>query len=179
MTIDETAPDKKPSAAQQKVAQALASQPPDIKTLFERTHIGTALRFAASIENILEGVLESRMPEASKSVLDTLYENNGPLSTFSGKIKIARAFGFIPASLAAELHKIREIRNRFAHANDFLTFDDPAIVDRISKLEVSPPHEDHKDPVLKFGDAVKQAMIGLGECWNPPKRLKADSSSSG
>ncbi|MDG4853730.1 DUF4145 domain-containing protein [Mesorhizobium sp. WSM4982] len=85
-----------------------------------------------------------------------------PSIDLSHKIKIARAFGFIPPALAAEIHKIRAIRNRFAHTDDHLTFKNDEIAKLVSKLEAaqgansvdprrsSPPQSSIADELIKL-----------------------------
>ena len=107
-----------------------------LRELDARAVIGKVLTEATWIEGLLTKVLEANMPEKSNNLRESLYEN-GPLTTFSYKIKIARAFGFIPADLAAEIHKIRVIRNRFAHTDDHLTFKNEEIAKLVSKLDAA------------------------------------------
>lgn len=133
--------------------------------LRERTHMGTVLTWSAWVETVLTYVLESHMPKPSGNILKELYENNGPLSTFSAKIKIARAFGFIGDELAAEINKLRAIRNKFAHTEKHLNLRSPEIVKLVSKLDTAKQHLD--DPHSAFGEAVLKAASSLEACYKP------------
>ncbi|MDG4874228.1 hypothetical protein P9273_03830 [Mesorhizobium sp. WSM4935] len=128
--------DEKKSHGQPTVESPMDGLEKQLRDMGDRAVIGRVLTEAAWLEGILTRVLQAHMPEKSNNVLESLYEN-GPLSTFSHKIKIARAFGFIPPALAAEIHKIRAIRNRFAHTDDHLTFKNGEIVKMVAKLDAA------------------------------------------
>ncbi len=51
------------------------------------------------------------------------YDNRGPLSDFSARIKIARALRLFGPKTAEDLETIRAIRNAFAHSIELLDFD--------------------------------------------------------
>jgi DNA-binding MltR family transcriptional regulator len=51
----------------------------------------------------------------SNAALDALFENTGPLSTMSAKIRLAHGLDWITDNLAIDLHTVRKIRNEFAH----------------------------------------------------------------
>lgn len=139
-----------------------------LRELGERTIIGRVLTEATWIEGILTKVLEANMPEKSNNLRESLYEN-GPLSTFSHKIKIARAFGFISPDLAAEIHKIRVIRNRFAHADAHLTFENEEIAQLTSKLDAA--QGTGKDAEDAFASTILDIADKLIKLWR--ERLNA------
>lgn len=51
------------------------------------------------------------------------FELNGALSSFSSRIDFAYLLGFLPKNARADLHKLRGIRNKFAHESGVLTFE--------------------------------------------------------
>jgi DNA-binding MltR family transcriptional regulator len=63
----------------------------------------------------------------NKTQIDSIFGVEGVLSSFSAKIKIAFALGFIDADLRNQFDKIREIRNAFAHSKSAIDFNTPSI----------------------------------------------------
>jgi len=61
---------------------------------------------------------------------------NGPLGTFSAKIKIGHALGIYTKGFREELDVMRHIRNAFAHSWEKLDFSSPAIIMGCSALRV-------------------------------------------
>jgi hypothetical protein len=88
---------------------------------------GCALIAGSVAEDGLETILRSHLVSLSKTKVDELFGIERPLSSFTAKIKIAYAFGFIDGSLRDHFDKIREIRNVFAHSKIAIDFNTPAI----------------------------------------------------
>jgi DNA-binding MltR family transcriptional regulator len=83
-----------------------------------------ALLAAALLDAQLENVFRARL----KQHQDRLLGFDGPLATFSTRIKVARALGWIDEEVENDLNVIRNIRNRFAHSfEQDLTFEDAEI----------------------------------------------------
>jgi len=80
-----------------------------------------------------------------------LFKGSAPLSTFSSKIDLSRMLGIVSDIIWADLHRIREIRNEFAHHiahktnNTRLTFASGHISDKCLALRCV-AHERHTDP---------------------------------
>ena len=88
---------------------------------------------AALLDHLLEQVLRHHMiakPEES------LFGAYGPLSSFSAKIDIAKSLGILTAGEAADLHRVRKIRNAFAHSLEELSFRDQSIRAHVRQLQV-------------------------------------------
>ena len=95
---------------------------------------GAALVAAALLDAQLEDVFRRRLQHHQ----DSLLGNNGPISTFASRIKVARALGWIDADVEADLNVIRDIRNRLAHSFDHdLHFSDPQIAGWCSSLRTT------------------------------------------
>ena len=69
---------------------------------------------AAWVEEALSDAITSFLHSHQKSQ-DRLFGSNGPLSTLSAKIDLARMLGIVTDSIRSDLHVIRDIRNEFAH----------------------------------------------------------------
>ena len=95
----------------------------------------TALGAAAMLEVGLSSALRTRMWIKDDKADVGLFGERGPLSAFSNKIKIAEAMRIIGPATRANLERIRQIRNAFAHTSRNLRFDNPGIIaicDRIT-----------------------------------------------
>jgi DNA-binding MltR family transcriptional regulator len=67
-----------------------------------------------------------------------IFSAYGPLGSFSAKIDMSYCLGFISNGDHAELHRVRRIRNEFAHSLDTsLSFSSQPISDHISQLRLS------------------------------------------
>jgi DNA-binding MltR family transcriptional regulator len=124
-----------------------------------QTHPGAAMLLSARLEKTLEWIIQVNMPHLSNRMKPRLFEGYGPLGSFSAKIDIARAFGFIGGDDAQLLHAIRAIRNEFAHADEELHFHHATIKALVSKL----PASAKKDPYVAFSDAVEACNESLGK----------------
>jgi DNA-binding MltR family transcriptional regulator len=84
--------------------------------LRKQTDRGAAMIGSAYVEDALQKILLASFHDKSPTVVPILFEGpNGPLSSFSAKIRIAYAFGLIGEHTQGDLDQIRDIRNRFAH----------------------------------------------------------------
>lgn len=105
-----------------------APLPNDLNDFDSRLH-GESDRSAALLAAaLLDAQLESLFRARLKYHQDRLLGFDGPLATFSTRIKVARALGWIDEEVESDLDLIRNIRNRFAHSfEQDLTFEDAEI----------------------------------------------------
>ena len=89
---------------------------------------------ASFVESSLEYLLVSSFKVREVDLNQKLFENRGPLSDFNSKILVAQAFDVISGKLAADIQRIRRIRNCFAHARLPVTFDEPVVAKEVSDL---------------------------------------------
>lgn len=66
-----------------------------------------------------------------------LFSRSGALSNFASQIDCAHAFGFITIRTRDDLHRIRNIRNHFAHHPLIATFEEPKVLELLRKLSVA------------------------------------------
>ena len=87
----------------------------------------TAILLASQLERLLEHVLAHKLniPEAKRAAL---FEPEGPLPTFGGKVMLAYAIGLVDENTKREMNIIRQIRNAFAHTPNSINFSTPEIV---------------------------------------------------
>lgn len=117
----------------------------DLKAAFEQwdTLLGeinhsrdriAAIAAAAFFDDLLASAIEIKFVPLSNTVHDRIFDGNGPLSPFSAKIDIAYALGLYPAEIKTDLHKVRKVRNLFAHSAGPITFDHQDVVKLTSVL---------------------------------------------
>src|SRR5680860_1238080 len=87
------------------------------------------------LEQMVTSIIEAHMPNLSNNIKRKLFENSGPLASFSAKIDIAYSLGFIPSNEKRTLHAIRLIRNIFAHSGEpEINFDYESLQPFLAKL---------------------------------------------
>jgi hypothetical protein len=94
----------------------------------KQTDRGAAIVAATVIDNVLETLITSRLIELSSRRREALFDQiNAPLRSLSSKIELAFALGLFSAERRESLHLIRDVRNKFAHRIDSVSFDHPEI----------------------------------------------------
>ena len=88
-----------------------------------------AIMGAALAEYQLGRAILNRLVEMKPDEQDSLLDNHGhgALASFSAKIWMGFAIGLYDADERSDLLKIKSVRNRFAHTDIDLQFDDPEI----------------------------------------------------
>lgn len=95
---------------------------------------GAALIATAMVDVALARLMRCRIIHY-KDVSEIVFKREGaPLSTFSSRIKVARAFGVIGQLTEEHLETVRRIRNQFAHSPLKIDFTNKLIADEIEKL---------------------------------------------
>jgi hypothetical protein len=114
--------------------QSLRSVTNEIERQSDR---GAAIIAGAFVEDFLKDALRSRLrlTEAhEEKTFSDLFGRGRPLETFSAKIDLGVILGIYRAEIHQDLHKIRRIRNEFAHERDPLDFSRQKIVDLCGAL---------------------------------------------
>jgi DNA-binding MltR family transcriptional regulator len=101
--------------------------PSDVLKLAERTEAGTVLLVAALLEDWLQILLLSAGREISQNGARNLFENYGPLRTFSAKIEVAYLFRLLNNEVYNDLKATKDIRNCFAHSTERVFFSSPEV----------------------------------------------------
>src|SRR5258705_12628168 len=88
---------------------------PFIAMFGRETDRGFAIVGATLLDSLLEILLRKRMVPSLPNEIFSAY---GPLGSLSAKIDVSYSLGFISKGEHSELHRIRRIRNEFAHSLD-------------------------------------------------------------
>lgn len=99
---------------------------------------GQVLTLAAFLEDVLGQALRAFLCEGGDAA-DML--DRGGLSSLSSRIAACAALGLITARERDECHRVRKIRNRFAH-DHAVDFDDPGVADLCAALAMKVPGSD-------------------------------------
>ncbi|HEV7909510.1 MAG TPA: hypothetical protein VGP28_00080 [Methylocella sp.] len=86
---------------------------------------------SAIAESFLERAIVSRLRYQGPELIGQLFNNRGPMADFHSKILIAQAFGVVMPPQASEFHRIKVIRNVFAHASLHITFETDEIAKEV------------------------------------------------
>jgi DNA-binding MltR family transcriptional regulator len=94
---------------------------------------GAAIVIVAFLEDGLETAIKSRLVRDANTE-HKMFRGTGPLATLSAKIELGFLLGMYGKVERNDLHRIREIRNEFAHKFNGITFEDQRIRDLIKNL---------------------------------------------
>jgi hypothetical protein len=100
---------------------------------------GACLLIAAQLENELEAAIVSALPKMQSDIRREMFEQDGPLATFSRKICMAAALGIIGPKTRDNFRIIRHVRNAFAHAKIPIGFETKEVADACSELHLIDP----------------------------------------
>lgn len=107
-----------------------------IASLETESDRGCALIAGSFLENTLEITIDWFLADCGEPFWKSLHNGtDAPLSTFSAKIKMARALGIYDEPVQKAFETVKDIRNAFAHALRPLDFSHPTIVTHCRKLD--------------------------------------------
>lgn len=112
---------------------------------------GCALLAASYLDHLLEIFLFAKMIGTAKQKKE-LFNFNGPLGTFSNRIRISYSIGLIPKIEFDDLNLIRSIRNEFGHSPSIISFDDTKIKSLCDNLKCV--RQDLDNSRSKFSSSV-------------------------
>jgi len=133
----------------------------DIVHIFHQESDRAAAILAASyLEVLLEQVLRTKFID--NPVVDDLFTGNGAASTFSSRISLCLALGYIDEHSYRDLTLVRRIRNHFAHNIDTASFEDPEVRDRCSQFWIVKKSIECGQAHELPADARSQFLISVG-----------------
>jgi DNA-binding MltR family transcriptional regulator len=103
------------------------------------------------VDNALKDAIAARLRKMKPQELSLIFEGNGPLATFSNRIRFGFALGIFGPKARNDLDLIRRIRNAFAHARRPLSFKTPQIIQLCDSFDLA--------PILKKQAAVKNEHV--------------------
>lgn len=99
---------------------------------------GCVIVAAAILDQKLESIIRETAEnnELSNKNMKSLFDMSGPISNFSSKILLSRAFGLIDEKALHDLLIVRKLRNTFAHATEEASFLNSDVVQKIRSMHV-------------------------------------------
>lgn len=137
----------------------------------KHTHAGAVMVFAAAVEEQLKAAIMTRMKGISGRQEARLFENYGPLSSFSAKIDVSYALQIITTEVWTDLKVIKEIRNEFAHTAKYINFQTPTVVFVMKKFSSFDP--DAPNPERFYFEKVNAILKFLYVIVNRAKAINA------
>jgi DNA-binding MltR family transcriptional regulator len=141
------------------VLEMLKRQGMDIEAVIKQSQAGSVLIMAQQLDNLLEHVLTEVMQPVKKDDWNTLFRGTGPLSVFSSKIRIAYGFGLLSKEASVDAHLVRGIRNKFAHAEERISFDSDEIKELLKKLSTAGKDVKPKDAFVHVIEKISRHLI--------------------
>lgn len=138
---------------------------------------GCALIAVAWVDDALTAYLKSRLRD-EKRIVDSIFRPDGPLGSFSARIKAAYLLGIITATLYSDLEIMRGIRNDFAHVRRSVRFKDQSIKDRckllagaqkLSKMARGNPIRSARQRFLLSAFFATECLLSCGKKAKRPK----------
>jgi DNA-binding MltR family transcriptional regulator len=145
-----------------------------LRELIGESDRGCALVSAAYLDSSLEQALRAKLwndQHCVKKAVEPLFDQMGPLSSFSAKIKLVYAMQLITAEQFKILEIVRRIRNQFAHSFDEASFTSPDILQLVANLTGSVQEADQNRRRL---DELEFPPIEVTEAGEP--RMKVSVS---
>jgi len=136
------------------------------EALKESSDRSSVILVASWADELLRMRLESMFSKGNLKSRRDLYEGNGPFSTLSAKINAAFTAGWIESDVYHDLHKLRKIRNEFAHSIDIQSIYDEPTRDWVTTLRV-PRRAYHDWGEVGFAATDDGVVIYSGE--RPPE----------
>jgi hypothetical protein len=129
------------------------------------------LLLSSMLENDLDRAIDARIGQTLE-LRKGLYEQDGPLGTFSRKITMAAALQIIGPTTQANFRVIRNIRNAFAHSKipiAFTTREVSAVCADLVRINIfEPPEEVDQSSDMtareRFATVVHETMLRLTSC---------------
>lgn len=106
------------------ISNAVAHGPP----------IVAAILGGIMVENAIDELLQWRLCRRNKDAWSLLVLDEGPLSTFANKIKTAYSLKFFDDLFRSNLNVVKNVRNRFAHANRIIDFNDDVVAAELASI---------------------------------------------
>lgn len=106
---------------------------------------GAAVLAGSYLEAHLGNYLQTKM--ADPSLTNDMFGSNGALSTFSQRVQVAQAFGFLSSKVCSQLRLIAKIRNHFAHHPKDAKFDADPVKSIVASLKALTPEDSFGSPL--------------------------------
>jgi DNA-binding MltR family transcriptional regulator len=148
-----------------------------IKQMNLHAHASIVLLGAATADQQLQDAIITKMKKISRKLEDELFTAYGPLSSLSAKIAVAYALDLVDATAYKRLTVARQIRNKFAHANEFITFESTEIAKLLAKFppDCDRPIQGYEFYVWHLEQVEKHLVKTAGPHIRKPSSKRSDA----
>lgn len=130
-----------------------------VKLYHTESDRAAAILAASFLEEYMGHYLKSKL--IFDPMVDELFENNGPLSSFDSRAKMLYALGLISKLSIDDTKYIRKIRNHFAHHPKETSFSTPRVKDWCSNLSTGKPENQYKPDEPLLGSPRHQYLVAI------------------
>lgn len=142
---------------------------------------------ASMLDQALAELLKKYLVPTANSKDKFIEEPNGPIHSFSARIDLAHRVGLISTRFCRDLHKIRKIRNDFAHDIAGCNFGNRSVCDKVNAIahsqEIVKNHPNRKTPPPgtrgDFQMTVSWMLWNLGDLPETVETLKSPPEEFG
>ncbi|MDQ0463014.1 hypothetical protein QO010_000762 [Caulobacter ginsengisoli] len=138
-----------------------AEIPAMLNDLMSESDRSAIILISTTVEDAIESELIRRMPGVADETApySLIFGSDGPVSTFSNKIKMGLAMGILSPDVRRQVDIVREIRNACAHARYPTSFETPAIIEACKHLLADMRVASEKEPTLRDYFIMKCMLI--------------------
>jgi DNA-binding MltR family transcriptional regulator len=153
-----------------------------INALRRQGHGSIVMQATAILEYDLERCLVRKFRPLNSELKKRLFDAYGPLSTFAAKIDLAFALDIMAEAAHKELHKMRKIRNAFAHSKKGLSLETEPIKALFYTLArpagiTGTYVEQFVKCVEVIDNELEAYLVSMGETEDVDRALKRKSAS--
>jgi hypothetical protein len=152
--------------------------PYDLDEILSEIRGGSArsavLLSASLIDTVLGGAIREKMRPLTDKEQEEIFFGEGPLSTFSSRIKVAYALNVFGKRTRHDLDALRKIRNDFAHSVEKIEFD--SLKDKLAGFHCIQGDAIGVDPRELFADITHRlALYLIWQIGNPEQFGRPDA----
>lgn len=141
------------------ILETFKRQGMDLEAVMKQTQAGSVLIMAQQLDNLLKHILTEAMQPFDKENWKALFGGTGPLAVFASKIRIAYGFGLLTKEGHADAHLVRQIRNKFAHAEERISFESDEIKELTDKLSSAGSDIKPKDAFVHAINKISRHLV--------------------
>ncbi|RUV04327.1 hypothetical protein EOB36_03490 [Mesorhizobium sp. M6A.T.Cr.TU.017.01.1.1] len=134
-----------------------------VRDLDNESDRGAIILAATNVEDMLELKILERLPtlQADEPARKFVFEQDGPISTFSRKILMAYAMGIVDKPYRKLIDLVREIRNACAHSRQPISLQVPELQDacKVVISDIWPDIKDHNPKTIRMAFVMKCTFI--------------------
>lgn len=139
--------------------------------LTKETDRGCALMAAAFLDNELMLMLSDKII-GPKRFKQSVFEFNGPLGSFSSRIKMGYSLGLISKEILEDLDLIRKVRNEFGHRYEPISFESEPVKSWIIGLKQTFYKKNEAKPRSIFNNTVLGVLAHIHGAFLQEPRFK-------